>query len=122
MKQRKPHNSTATEVQRERILRALRIRPVNTVELRSLGIFQVSTRILELRRAGYLINREDIDIYDADGYPHRGVARYHLDGEPPPTSDEAPTVGAVQGFRGKNKGANCNFATAHRHLQDGSQA
>jgi hypothetical protein len=120
--QRKPHNSTATEVQRERILSALRICPTNTEELRALGIFQTTPRILELRRRGYDIRTELIEIYDRDGYPHRGVARYHLDGEPPPTSDEAPTVGAVQGFREKNKGIDCNSATARRHLQDGSQA
>jgi len=95
----KSRRETVTEVRRERILQALRLSPRTTEELRALGVFQTSTRILELRRRrGYNICTELVELYDREGYAHQGVARYHLEAEPDPPNDEAPTVAAVQGF------------------------
>ena len=74
--------STATEAQRQRILEALRIGPKTSYQLRRLGIYQQSTRIFELRRMGYDIRTELVDLHDRDGYLHPRCARYHLRAEP----------------------------------------
>jgi len=99
----KPHRQSATEAQRERILQALRAGPKNTEQLRQLGIFQTSTRILELRRRDYDIRTELVNLYDREGFPHARAALYYLEAEPPPGNDKAPTVAAVQGLLGTVK-------------------
>lgn len=74
------HKSTATAAQHARILVLLAIRPQSTEDLRKAGIFQVSTRVLELRRLGYDIVTARIPWTDRDGYVHHGVALYSLVG------------------------------------------
>jgi hypothetical protein len=70
--------STAAEAQRERILHALRIAPRTSYDLRRLGCYQAPARIIELRRRGFDIRTELVDLYDIDGYLHPRCARYHL--------------------------------------------
>lgn len=70
--------STAAEAQRYRLIEALRAGPMNSYELRRLGIYQVPARILELRRQGHDIITERISITDEEGYLHPQCARYHL--------------------------------------------
>lgn len=70
--------STSIQAQRERILKALRVGPKTTYDLRRLGCYQAPTRIIELRRMGYDIETELVTLYDRDGYEHRGCARYCL--------------------------------------------
>lgn len=70
--------STATEAQRQRCLDALHAGPKTTYDLRRLGIYQAPARIIELRRAGYDIRTELVNLYDRDGYLHPRCARYHL--------------------------------------------
>lgn len=76
-----PNKSTSTKDQRDRVLQALRRGPKTSYELRRLGIYQQSTRIFELRKQGYDIKTELVDLYDRDGYLHRNCALYHLEGE-----------------------------------------
>lgn len=70
--------SSATEAQRQRIINALRSSPKNSHELRELGVYQQSTRILELRRKGYRITTDRVTLWDAFGYAHRNCALYTL--------------------------------------------
>lgn len=70
--------STASEAQRQRIINALRISPKNSHELRELGVYQQSTRILELRRKGFEITTDRVTLWDAFGYAHRNCALYTL--------------------------------------------
>ena len=79
--------STNSEAQRQRIAEALRRRPQTTHDLRCLGVFQVATRIKEMRdRFGFNILTERVALYDRDGYLHRGAARYVLIAEPEVTA------------------------------------
>ncbi len=74
--------STATEVQRARVLAALRMRPRTSYELRCLGIYQSAARVKELRdRFGFNITTDRINLVDGDGYWHRGCALYSLQGD-----------------------------------------
>ncbi|MBO1114661.1 helix-turn-helix domain-containing protein [Bordetella petrii] len=85
--------STATEAQHARILRALRQRPHTSYELRRLGCYQANTRVLELRRKGYVIITERVSIWDEEGYQHDGVALYSLMDEPAgPANNERPVL------------------------------
>lgn len=72
-----PH-STASEAQRQRIMDALRTGPQTSYDLRRIGCYQAPARIIELRRMGYDIRTEHVDLYDRDGYFHPRCARYHL--------------------------------------------
>ena len=72
--------STATAAQHARILSLLAIRPHNTEELRQAGVYQVSARIKELRQTGHQIKTDRISLWDRDGFEHRGVALYSLQG------------------------------------------
>lgn len=73
-------NATATEAQRDRLLRALRRRPHTTEELRAAGIFQVPARVKELRdRFGYSITTSRITLVDREGFSHPRAALYTLD-------------------------------------------
>lgn len=74
------HKSTSTAAQHARILELLAIRPQSTEDLRKAGIFQVSTRILELRRLGHDITTALIPWTDRDGYHHDRTALYSLGG------------------------------------------
>lgn len=71
-------NSTSSEAQRQRILKALENGPKTSYDLRRMGCYQAPARIFELRRLGYNIRTELIDLYDRDGYLHPRAARYHL--------------------------------------------
>lgn len=83
MVKRKHHpKSTAAEAQRARALAALRTGAKTTYELRHLGIYQAPTRIFELRRSGYEITTEPVQITDAEGFIHDRVALYKLVAEP----------------------------------------
>ena len=75
-------NSNTSEAQMRRMVAAMRIRPQSTEDFRKLGIFQVSARIFGLRKQGYVIETQPIEITDRDGFPHRGVGLYHLIEEP----------------------------------------
>lgn len=70
--------STTTEAQHQRILNALRTGPKNSHELRWCGCYQVATRILELRRMGYVISTTRVPVTDAGGYLHPHCALYTL--------------------------------------------
>lgn len=75
--------STATEVQRARIVAMLRTGEQNTFDFRRAGIMQSGTRIFELRAMGYsIVTVARQTLYDADGYRHIGVAVYALVSEP----------------------------------------
>jgi hypothetical protein len=84
--------STATAVQRQRMILMLRSGDKSTFDFRRAGIMQSSTRVFELRALGYDIATVDRrDMYDADGFRHRRVAVYRLIAEPlltPALSDE----------------------------------
>lgn len=75
------HNkSTSGESQRQRIIKALALRPHTSYELRKMGCYQAATRINELRRLGFNIITERVSIWDDEGYPHNGIALYSLEG------------------------------------------
>lgn len=71
--------STATEAQRDRVLNALRRRPQTTSDLRALGVYQVATRIKELRDLFDVpIETTRITVVDPHGYTHARAALYSL--------------------------------------------
>jgi hypothetical protein len=70
--------STSGEAQRDRILKALALRPHSSYELRKMGCYQAPTRIIELRRMGFDISTQRISIWDDEGYRHDGIALYTL--------------------------------------------
>lgn len=71
--------STTRAAQHEQILRMFDAHRQRTTEdFRAAGIYQVSTRILELRRKGYDIQTELVDLWDRAGVKHRRCARYTL--------------------------------------------
>ncbi|MFG5777974.1 helix-turn-helix domain-containing protein [Comamonas sp. J-3] len=70
--------STVAEAQRARAIAALMTGPKTSYDLRRIGLYQAPARILELRRRGYEIATSLVQITDADGYPHKGIAMYTL--------------------------------------------
>jgi len=78
----KPRNfsakSCAIEAQHERILQALSWRPHTSHDLRAIGIYQVSTRIKELRELGHAIFTDRVTLTDVFGYQHPRCALYSL--------------------------------------------
>lgn len=71
--------STATHLQRERILSALRLRAQTTDDLRRIGVFQPAARVKELRdQFGYEITTTRVVLVDANGYTHPRAALYSL--------------------------------------------
>lgn len=74
--------STSIYDQHAFILKALRVGPKTTYELRRGGSFQPPTRIFELRELGYNIETTRVSVTDRDGFTHVGVARYELVAEP----------------------------------------
>ncbi len=75
-------NSTATEAQLARMLDGLRSNDRTTEDFRRMGIYQVSTRIFELRKRGYNIVTAFVTLTDAAGFTHSGCALYSLVAEP----------------------------------------
>lgn len=75
--------STAGEAQRERIVRALRLRPQTSYDLRRIGCYQAPARVKELRdRFGYVITTDRVTLVGRDGFSHPGAALYTLVSEP----------------------------------------
>lgn len=71
--------STATEVQRAKVLSLLRQGPKTTLDLRKHSILMPATRIFELKRDyDCTITTELVALYDDQGAFHRRCARYHL--------------------------------------------
>jgi hypothetical protein len=71
--------SISADGQRARIMQALTTGPKTSYDLRRIGCYQCPTRVLELRRMGYYIRTQRVNIWDADGYRHCGVALYSLE-------------------------------------------
>lgn len=72
--------SCVIEAQHDRILDALRRRPHTTHDLRCLvGVFQVGTRIKELRELGWKIETHRVNIVDTYGFFHPRCALYSLE-------------------------------------------
>lgn len=65
-------HSTTADSQREKIVQALATGPKTSYDLRRIGCYQCPTRVLELRRMGYDIRTQRVNIWDADGYRRRG--------------------------------------------------
>lgn len=72
--------STIKEPQHERILDELERGPKTSHDLRCAGIYQVATRILELREAGYSINTHRVNLVDRGGLWHPRCALYSFQG------------------------------------------
>jgi hypothetical protein len=71
--------STASEAQRQRIVKALTLRPQTSYDLRRIGCYQSAARIKELRdRFHYVITTDRITLVDRDGYIHPRAALYTL--------------------------------------------
>jgi hypothetical protein len=70
--------STATEVQRAKLLAMLDQKPCTTIEARDSGIMMPAARCFELKHAGHNIITELVAQYDGNGFLHRRCARYHL--------------------------------------------
>lgn len=82
-KHNRASRSSATEDQRDRIVKMLRNGEKSTFDFRRAGVMQSSTRIFELRKRGYAIPTvARRDMFDADGYRHPRVAVYALLAEP----------------------------------------
>ena len=74
---------THSEVQRRRIVVALRRRPQSTEDLRQHGIYQPPARIKELRDLfGYVITTDLVTLVDRAGFRHVRCALYSLVSEP----------------------------------------
>lgn len=70
--------SALIEAQHKRILTLLAGGPKTSHELRAAGIYQQSTRIMGLRRMGYEITTERVNLTDVFGFWHPRCARYVL--------------------------------------------
>lgn len=74
--------STATAAQIERLVEMLRIRNRHTHELRKSGISHPAGRINDLKKCGYIFDKQLINTVDSDGFTHVNVALYSLISEP----------------------------------------
>lgn len=63
-------------------LRVMRLRPVDTFELRRMGMASPAARVQDLEAMGYVIASDRIVAVDSDGFSHYGVALYSLISEP----------------------------------------
>jgi hypothetical protein len=71
--------ATATGAQQVRIIKALRVGPKTSHDLRKLGVYHVAGRIKELRdEFGCHISTHPVTLIDGDGFSHRGCALYTL--------------------------------------------
>lgn len=68
--------STTSKAQ-QHILNALCSGPKTSYDLRRLGCYQSTTRIIELRLMGVDIETELVDLYKRDGYLHPRCTQYH---------------------------------------------
>lgn len=117
--------STSVEDQRHRIVRALRLGPKTTNELRLIGCQQVAARVKELRDMfGYSIRTERVSIHDENGYLHINAARYHLAADPENDFVPKSCVGAAaalrdaaKGLRAQARGLECNSIRI-KHIPD----
>ncbi len=76
--------STATEVQKAKILALLRQGPKTTLELREYSILMPAARVFQLKHEdGHTITTELLALYDSQGVRHSKCARYHLIAEAP---------------------------------------
>jgi hypothetical protein len=78
---RKPADRLETQLisQRRRLLTALVLRPITTIQARNeLNILMPAARIIELREAGHDIYTERVTLRDHEGREHQRCARYHL--------------------------------------------
>lgn len=86
---RKGSKSALIEAQHARILALLAGGPKTSHELRAAGIYQQSTRVMELRRMGYAIATERVNLIDVFGFWHPRCALYVL------TPPESGNVGGA---------------------------
>ena len=70
--------STTAQAQCERLLELLRLRPQNSHELARNGLYHSPARVRELRKRGYDIETQRVNIIDQWGYQHCRVALYKL--------------------------------------------
>jgi len=68
-------------------LELLRRRPVDTFELRRMGMASPAARIQDLEAMGCVIDSARIVAVDSDGFSHYGVALYTLVSEPEVLAD-----------------------------------
>lgn len=79
---RKVRRALSREGQNAAALDVMRRRPVNTFELRRMGMASPAARIQDLESMGYVIASDRIVAVDSDGFSHYGVALYTLLAEP----------------------------------------
>lgn len=79
---RKAHRALSREGQNAAALDVMRRRPVNTFELRRMGMASPAARIQDLEAMGYVIASDRVVAVDSDGFSHHGVALYTLLAEP----------------------------------------
>jgi len=79
---RKLRRALSREGQNAAALDVMRRRPVNTFELRRMGMASPAARIQDLEAMGYVIDSARIVAVDSDGFAHSGVALYSLVSEP----------------------------------------
>ncbi|KTT64029.1 hypothetical protein NS383_17330 [Pseudomonas oryzihabitans] len=73
--------NTTTQAQRARLLDALELGPITTIDARSrLNIMMPAARVKELRSLGHPIVTHLRDLYDDQGRRHSRVAVYYLAG------------------------------------------
>lgn len=70
--------STATPVQKAKVIALLRQGPKTTFQFREHAILMPAVRVFELKRDGYTITTELLPLFDAQGVKHSKCARYHL--------------------------------------------
>jgi hypothetical protein len=75
------HKDMSAAAQRQRVLTYLRAAPQTTYSLRARGISHPAQRVRELILLGHQITSHPVTAVDSDGFSHRNVARYILDGE-----------------------------------------
>ncbi|MEJ7804348.1 MAG: helix-turn-helix domain-containing protein [Telluria sp.] len=71
-------HSTATPVQKAKVMALLRQGAKTTFELREHAVLMPAVRIFELKRDGHTITTELLPLFDAQGIKHSKCARYHL--------------------------------------------
>ncbi len=70
--------STTTAAQCARLLELLNLRPHTSHELARNGLYHSPARVRELRKRGYDIETQRVNIIDQWGYQHCRVALYKL--------------------------------------------
>lgn len=75
------HEDMSAAAQSRRVLKYLRASPKTTYWLRAKGISHPAQRVKELIAEGHQISMHPVTAIDSDGFMHRGVAMYTLEGE-----------------------------------------